>query len=557
MFRSKIQKTILILLLAFIVVLSGCNNENASSNTEKGGESDEPVTLTLFSADPHSQWDNMESPVSKKVIEETGVKINGEFDVNGGTQKIALMAASGEYPDLIWPKGESSTLVDAGALIDLTDLIEEHAPNLKKIYGEYFQRLRWSKEDPAIYILPTTAVGHQYWSPGQGSLLQHAAVKELGYPEIRTVKDFENVIREYKEKNPTIDGQPTIGLSLLADDWRIQISTTNPAFWATGAPDDGEYYIDPETYEATMHYRRPEEKEYFRWLNHMNDSGLLDPESFVQSYDQYLAKIASGRVIGLIDAEWDIANSEKALREAGKEERMHGMYPVTLTEEYKHHTFQSSGYQGGWGTGISIDCEDPVAAIKFLDYLASEEGQILQQWGIEGEHHEMIDGKRVIPEEEMEKRNNNVSYAKETGIGVLSGFSPRYGDGVTDSTGQTYTIASPDQIKDGYTDVEKEVLKNYDVEMWKDLYPQEDEFPVKPWGAAYSMTVDPGSDLELINQKCLDVVKKRVPEAILAKPEDFDKVWDVFMKDLEKAGVEKAEKEETKLIKERMELWEK
>ncbi|PAE14500.1 hypothetical protein CHH91_19140, partial [Virgibacillus sp. 7505] len=76
-------------------------------------------------------------------------------------------------------------------------------------------------------------------------------------------------------ENPTIDGQPTLGLSLLADDWRIMISTTNPAFYATGAPDDGEFYIDPDTYEATMHYRRAEEKEYFRWLNHMNDSGLL------------------------------------------------------------------------------------------------------------------------------------------------------------------------------------------------------------------------------------------------------------------------------------------
>ncbi|WP_353626566.1 hypothetical protein [Bacillus sp. JCM 19041] len=58
-------------------------------------------------------------------------------------------------------------------------------------------------------------------------MLQHEVVKELGYPEIRTVEDFEEAIRTYKEENPTIDGQPTIGLSLLADDWRIMISTTN------------------------------------------------------------------------------------------------------------------------------------------------------------------------------------------------------------------------------------------------------------------------------------------------------------------------------------------
>ena len=481
--KRKTQKAIITSFLAFVIMLSGCSNESASKDTGKNSESDGPVTFTMFSADPHSQWDNMESPVSKKVIEETGVTLNGEFDVAGGDQKIPLMAASGEYPDFVLPKGNASTLVDAGAFIDLTDLIEEHAPNLKKVYGDYLDRLKWSKEDPAIYILPTSPVDQEYFAPGQGFMLQHAAVKELGYPEIRTVKDFEKVIKEYKEKNPTIDGQPTIGLSLLADDWRIQISTTNPAFWATGASDDGEFYIDPETYEATMHYRRPEEKEYFRWLNHMNAEGLLDPESFVQKYDQYLAKVSSGRVIGLIDADWQVAEAQRSLREAGKEERMHGMYPATLTEEYKHRNFQDAGYLGGWGIGITVDNEDPVRAIKFLDYLASDEGQILQQWGMEGEHYEIVDGKRVISEEEMNERNTNANYVKETGVGVLKGFAPIYGDGVTDSTGQTYTIASPDQIKDAYTDVEKEVLSNYEVDMWKDLYPKKEEFPVKPWGA--------------------------------------------------------------------------
>lgn len=59
----------------------------------------------------------------------------------------------------------------------------------------------------------------------------------------------------------------------------------------------------------------------------------------------------------------------------------------------------------------------------------------------------------------MKIRNTDANYVKKTGIGVLKGFAPSYGDGVLDSTGQTYTIASEDQIKDAYTDVEKEVLR--------------------------------------------------------------------------------------------------
>lgn len=554
--KKRIGKVTFLMVLSLMLVLAGCSSK--TSNEEGGKKNKEGLTeLTLFSADPHPQWDDMNSPVGKVVKEKTGVTVNPEFDVNGGTQKIALMVASGEYPDLIWPKGGAGTLVEAGALIDLTDLIEEHAPNLKKIYGDYMSRLKWSKDDESIYILPTSPVDTQYLTPSHGVGLQNDVVKALGYPKIETLKDFENAIKEYKEKHPTINGQPTLGLSLLADDWRIMISTTNPAFWSTGASDDGEYYVDPETHEAIMHYKRPEEKEYFRWLNHMNDIGLLDPESFVQKYDQYLAKLSSGRVLGIIDDEWQFAEAQRSMKEQGMHERMYGLYPATLEKGMKHANFQDAGYLAGWGIGITKDAEDPVAAIKFLDYLASEEGQILQNWGIEGEHYDLVDGKRVIPEEEMKVRNTDANYVKKTGIGVLKGFAPSYGDGVKDATGQTYTIASEDQIKEAYTDVEKEVLKNYGVEMWKDLYPTKDEFPVKPWGVAFNIQVPNDSELALIEQKAMDIVKKRIPDAILADPGEFDKIYDTFLKELDKAGVEKAEKERTKLIQERVKLWEK
>lgn len=95
----------------------------------------------------------------------------------------------------------------------------------------------------------------------------------------------------------------------------------------------------------------------------------------------------------------------------------------------------------------------------------------------------------------------------------------------------------------------------YDAELWKDLYPQEDEFTPKPWGAAYNISVPSGSNLELILQRCLDITKRKVPEAILANPDDFDRVWDEFMSELESAGVDEAEKEYTELIKNRVELW--
>ena len=42
------------------------------------------------------------------------------------------MIANDEYPDMIYAKGSATDLYQAGALIDMTDLIEKYGPNIKK-----------------------------------------------------------------------------------------------------------------------------------------------------------------------------------------------------------------------------------------------------------------------------------------------------------------------------------------------------------------------------------------------------------------------------------------
>lgn len=549
----------LVLIAILFSVLVACQDKDNSKGgiTEPSGDGTEPIEFTIFDSDSNADWEDMKSPIGQKIKEDTGVTIKPEFDIDGGQQKIPLMAASGEYPDFILPKGQASMLVEAGALIDLTDLIEEHAPNIKKMLGEDINRLKWSEDDPSIYIITNAAVDNEPLNPSYGALLQHEVVQEQGYPEMRTLDDFENAIKEYMAKHPEIDGRKTIGLTLQSDGWQMQSATLNSGYMMTGGSDDGEYYIDPETYEATLHYRRPVEKEVFRWYNHMNAEGLLDPESFVQKDEQYKEKLATGRAIATIAPDWMVGEAQNSLRDSGMHEKMYGMYPVTLSEEYKHAVYQSPGLQVGWGIGITVDNEDPVRAIKFLDYLVAEETQVLTNWGIEGKHHEIDeDGNRYLTEEQWNERNNNKDFAKETGIGYnYQRFMPRYGDGVKDSTDQNYTLSSREQNISNQTDVEKEVLENYDAELWSDLYPGADEFDVKPWGAAYNIPIPGDSNLDVTNQRMLDITTKRVPEAILAKPEEFDAVWDMFMKDLEDAGVEAAEEEYTQLIKDTVELW--
>lgn len=534
---------------------SGTTNNAAAGNNQ---EDVKPVTFSFFGADASPNWNNMQDEVGKAITEKTGVTIKAEYAVTGaGTDKISLMAASGEYPDLVFAKGDIDKLVDAGAMIDLTDLIDKYAPNLKKVYGDYMQRLKYSLDDESIYVLPTNdAVNTTYFDAGGGFELQQRVLKELGYPKISTLADYEKALKDYVAKHPTTDGKPTIPLTLDTDDWRIMITGTNPAFYATGLPDDGEYYINPDNFEASFHVKRPEEREYFRWLNGMFNQGLLDKEAFVQKSDQYKSKIASGRVLGLIDQEWGYADAENSLKTKEEGAYTYAHLPVTMSADYKDHSFAPTGFMAGWGIGITTSCKDPVRAIKFLDWLASDEGQVLRNWGVEGKDYTIENGVRTIPADvQKRKTEDNTAFTKETGIGLYNTFSAHYGDGVKDSTGSYYTTNFPDQIVAGYTQAEKDTLKAYGATTWKDLFPKESEFTVRPYGAAWNTPAPTDSDYGVIFKKAEDIIWKKIPEAVLAKPADFDKVYDNMLKQLDDVNTKKIEQMYTKAIQDRVKQW--
>lgn len=538
-------------------LLSGCNNSEVVSST-KTVESRKPVVLTMFSQDPNASDDGFQSPVAQEITKKTGVELKIEYPTGDVSQAVNMIIVGKEYPDLIYAKGaELRQFIQAGALIDLTSLIDKHGPNIKKLYGNYLSRLRYSIDDNSIYTLSSNAVDYEKWEPTMGFGLQHAVVKELGYPKIETVVDFENAIKKYKELHPTIDGKETIGLSLFANDWYWTIGLGNGAGFATGAPDDGNWYINPDTLEAKYRFTRPEEKEYYRWLNHMNDIGLLDPDSFVQRQDAYVAKIASGRVLGLIDAKWVYSSGEAILKSEGKFERTYGMYPAQFDKSTKALDFRDIGYTGGWGIGISSSCKDPESAIKFLDWMSSDEGQVLRNWGLEGINYKLVDGKRVIPEEELNKSNNDKDYKKTTGVGVYVYPFPSWGTGKKDSTGQTYSTRTIDNIIESYSPIEKEVLSAYGKKMWKDLYPQKNEIKPSSWGLGFMINISGESELATILKKCDVIMKNGLPQAILSKPEQFDMVWEEMMSKLKADGVDTANREFTKLVKQQVEFFNK
>jgi putative aldouronate transport system substrate-binding protein len=535
--------------MAVLAAAAGCKKAGPAVST---AGTKIPVTFTFFNVDSSEDMP-FTDPVAKKITEVTGVTLMVDHPVGGDQQAIPLMIASGQYPDMVYAKGSLNLLIEAGVVIPLDDLIESRGKHIKELYGDQLVRLRNSTENPRIYTVGTYDVKPGIWSTDGTMQLQHAVLKDQGYPRMRTLDDYERAIKTYMAKHPAINGQKTIGLSLLIDTWQWYIDLSNPSGFLTGHPDDGQWFVDEQTLEAEYKFLHPDTKHFYKWLNRMNAEGILDPESFTQKEDIWRAKIAAGRVLGLSYPLWGYGEARTSLINDGMENRTYAYLPITIDESYRPATLKDAGLSGGWGIAITTACKDPERAFEFLDWMCSEEAQTLVNWGIEGVNYQVVDGKRVVPDEEQRWSDTDPDYGRKTGVGRWAYPFPMRGRGYVDSTGNYITRESPERIKQVYLPVEKETLAAYGAEMWIDLFPSTESLGVSKHGAAWQYTLSPDVNAKITEAD--NYMKNALANIVLGKPENFENSWNKIVQDLRRMGLEESGKALTNMIKDKTKLW--
>ena len=529
--------------------LIGCgSSENGTSDDAEQTSDLSPITFTYYNADgKNADWDN---PVAAAITEATGVTLEVSYPVTTQGdcgEDVALMIASDEYPDLIYAKGSATDLYEAGAYIDMTDLIEQYGPNIKKMYGDEYEKLKWGDGDDGIYQLSYAGVRSQTLTSGGSAQIQWAVIKENDYKYPTTLDEYEKMIKDYLAAHPTTeDGQEMIGITMSASDWRWMITLGNPAgFIADAAPDNGQWLIDDD-YNVTYKHVSEDEKAYFKWLSRMYDEGILDPNFATQTDDDYIAKVSSGRVIAITDAEWHYSQCNQALIQDGKLENTYCGLPLVLDNSKKCASLLYQGLQVGWGIGITKSCKDPVRAIKFLDYICSDEGQILYHWGVKGVNYfEDEDGQPYRTEEEIAKSQSDPDYSKTTGIDNYSGF-PIYGVGSYSAEGYPYTPTTKESVIANYNEEQIAACKAWNVDMLIDIFPQADEFELLPYSAlwAYQKPQELSNQEEILNEIAWPALVK----CVTGSSADFDANWDSMVAELKANGLDETNRAMTDFL---------
>lgn len=559
----------MMLMLALAVVIAGCsggnnNNNNAGSSNSGGStnsgssnagtETEKPkdkVTFTIFNGVAgEKDLNTNETKIGKILEDQTGVNFKIEHLVGDLNTKIGTMVAGNDYPDVVIPDAGINQILDAGAFIDLTDYITSGKyPNLQKIYEPYMNLMK--QPDGKVYFLPFgPQVGDFVSDPNinQGAWwIQRRVLEEAGYPKIKTIDEYFKLIEDYVAKHPE---EKLTGFIALTHDWRF-FATTNVPNHLAGYPNDGEVMVDMNTFEAKLYAGSEHDQRWFKMLNEINAKGLFDKASFVDNYDQYIAKLTSHNVLGFFDYGWQVGNATNALRDAAKADPSldgYRYFPLPITfDGQKDQLLDPPGFVANRGMGITVDAKDPDRIIEYIDNLLKEENQILKSWGVEGETYLVDDNGRFYRTQEMVDMLTQ-SFNEDYGFTTYDWDWPQWGTNSTLTNGNALAPGlQPEVFQLSLTDADKKILEAYGVQTYAELFADPDD---RPWYPAWGIAKEQGSMPQVFETKKTEVQRKYIPELVLSAPANFDKVWAEYKAELDKLGIPEYEQWYTEQIKE-------
>ncbi|MBR5157604.1 MAG: extracellular solute-binding protein [Clostridia bacterium] len=404
----KIFKRIGLFALIALMTLqfAGCKKENsATNNVDLSSEtliSKEPIELTVFypsSKEADGQWKIFAEAakltnVSARV---TVSKSNTDFN-----QAFNLALAAGDIPDIVEtydPVGFSQYGIE-GAFVPLNEYFDECAPNIKKMLEENPSiKKRITASDGNIYYIPHIPGG----SASTGWFIRTDWLKKLGLEIPDSTEELYTVFKAFKEKDPNGNGQadevPFFGADLnelfplwnARPDWYV----------ADGKIKYGPY--EPEYKEALTNI--------IKWYN----EGLIDREILTRSKDPREKMLTDN--IGGATNNWfgSTAKFNDRLKDSIPGFEFKPIAPPNGIELRRRP--ESSLY--GWG--VSASSKYIKEAIKYLDFWYSETGNRLMNFGVEGVHYDMVDGKPQFKAELLAKENVQKELA-EFGIQMDIGF---------------------------------------------------------------------------------------------------------------------------------------
>lgn len=354
-----------------------------------------------------------DNKVKALIAEKTGAECDESWLEGNFDDAIKSCIADESYPDFI---SGGQELYEAGALIPIDEYWDDY-PNIRS----YLTDAEWDTlrmKDGHIYWIPQFGVSggnrQDTIHNGEAFWMQTRVLKWAGYPEVTTLDQYFDLLEEYQKAHPLMEDGVTsnIPYTILCDDWKYFCLENAPQF-LDGYPNDGCCIVDPESHKVTDYNTTATAKSYFRKLNEEYQKGIIDPESFTETYDEYISKLSTGAVLGMVDQWWDFhyniveAYGKQNLAAQGCN---YVPLPVTLKEGVRSqwHTSIQNEIDVGNGISVTVSCRDVKGALQFINDMLDPQIQTLRFWGIQGTDYSVDkDGKYYLTDAQRREHDND------------------------------------------------------------------------------------------------------------------------------------------------------
>ncbi len=322
---SYLKKIISCVLIINLLILCGCGDSGATPSTRENAETKEEYEAALYTArtTPYGKYpeqltytlgklsgaNNSNLPdgetyennaYTRLLNERLNVQNQDVFEAMDEqyTDNVTMVIAQNDLPDvmIVEDLDELQYLVDNDMIADLTDSYNNcMSDTIKNIYGSYGRDiLDVVTFDGKIMAIPETNI-----SDGPNLIwLRKDWMDALGLSAPRTLSDVEEIIRQFKEKDPGHNGTGnTVGLvcdtSLCGGCGYSSEYTLDIIFAAYGAfPKQWIYDEDGNVVYGSV---QPEAKEALAHIHELYKEGILDQDFLMRTSSNLIELIVDGQ----------------------------------------------------------------------------------------------------------------------------------------------------------------------------------------------------------------------------------------------------------------------
>lgn len=383
-------------------LLTGCGGGSASTNasagdgassTEASGDGDN--TYTMFMRSTYVDWIK-ELKWYDVAEERTGIHvdyISGPEEAADVYSEVDQRVISGDLPDAVMTKlAQTSVYGPQGVFADLAPYIEKYAPNLQK----------YIDDNPDYKALVTDTDGHIYglcketpiFADLIGYRVDHFKAAGIDPDSIVNVDDFTKALETlkayYGKDNPNY-------YPLTGRDTAIRFASWFGAASNISSTESNGIYINGHYKDGSIDIMSDGAYKMVETMKKWYDEGLIQPEWVAGTFSEadWEAAMLNGNGSIFYDyynrAEWFMENGGP---DNDPNYQMGVLNFIKDDNGNPQKMTVSMKYNDECVTAINANCsEDKIKTIlTFIDYFYSEEGEILANYGVEGESFKDTNG---------------------------------------------------------------------------------------------------------------------------------------------------------------------